>query len=493
MSKHDKSSNNRLSNLTVSVYPGYALIQGSYAVRLNEGVNQFQLEGLPVSFDPSSIHVDSVEGPGKVTLRSTSFRSANLTPQTVQQRSLNKKVTVRYSVAGEESEREVKGTLLNLYGNTAIVRLKGGSVQQIQNVTGFVFKGVPEGLANTPSLSMTLEAETKGDYVVHFFYKATNFSWQADYKLVYDEKNGRVDWDGSVFVNNGSGASFEEALLKVVAGDAGYEDSNAGFETMDAGGGHRAAFTAATAAPMRAKSVRQARVDSVGQVKSYKIGKATIEDGQNQKIPFYMATTVPVQRECRLPKMHHWHASGSSEKVEQPVRNRFLFENTVENRLGTPLPAGSVAILQRDAEGTYLKSGGGHLTDTALGDKISLDIGADFDLKASRQVVDTKRELGKKLAPQRRLHGAQEEPAQQKVHYDRTCVVELYNAKPYAVEVVVEETLNDNCELIGNHGLTKTGNSDYEKRVQLGAGEKQTLTYIIRETQIEMAEEEASE
>lgn len=488
MSKKARSKK-QLGNLSVSIYQGYALIQGSYPVRLAKGVNQFQLEGFPTSFVPESEHVESFDGPGPVTLKSTTFRPANLNPSTLQSRALNQKVTVRYTNSGEEGEREIKGFLLNLYGDTAVLKVKGGKIREVRGVTGFDYKSVPEGLANTASLSMTVEAEEAGDYMVHLFYKANSFSWRADYKLIYNEAKGCVDWDASVFARNGSGANFADAMLRVVAGDAGQEANASHLEAMDA----MPMAAMAPAGGRSAKRVHNAQVESAGQVKPYKVGKATLEDGDNQKIPFFVSGAVPVKRECRVGKMRGWHARGG-DKIEQDVRNVFIFQNTTDARLGMPLPGGTVSVMHRGEDGTLLKSGGGRLQDTAVAEEINLDIGADFDLRASRKVADVSKEKGPKLVRKHAKPGREDDtPDQQKVFYDKQCHVELFNGKSCAVEVVVEESLDRDCEFHGDHGLTKNGPSDYSTRVTLQPGEKKVICYTIRQTTVEQVEEEAAE
>lgn len=506
MSKSNKSKSkktvcpaaakNHLSNLSVSIYPGYALVQGNFGVHLEKGENHFQLQGFPTSFDPASVHVDSFEGPGAVTLHSTSFRPANLNAQAMQERALNQDVVIRYN--STSGEKKLKGTLLSLYGNMALIKTKKGKIEQIHSVAGFTYDNVPQGLANTPSLSMKVDAEEAGEYTINLFYKANNFSWKADYKMTLDEKSNTVGWDASVLIENSSGASYEGAMLKVVAGDSGAEADS--FE-----GGYESAprmYAMAAAAPgggarAMSKNIRSAQSESVGQVKSYTIGKADIPSGDHQKVPFSMAEAVPVKREGRVGKIHGWHARDG--KMEQPVRNLIIFQNDAASHLGSPLPAGMVSVMTRDSAGALLKSGGGRMEDTAVGQEVRLDTGSDFDLKASRRVADKQSVKGPKLTLRKKAQSTDsDEPQYQKVHHDHACEVELFNGKAYPAELVVEEFLDTDCEFLGDHGMVKVGASDYEIRLVLQPGEKKVIKYTIRQTLTEaiadeLFEEESSE
>ena len=485
MSKKAQSASNRLTNLSVTIYPGYALVQGTYQVRLSKGCNKFQLEGLPTHYDPSSLYVDSFKGPGEVTLGPTSYRAANLNPGSVLSKSVNTKVTLRYGGAQEDEQQEVRGTLLSVAGTTALLRMKGGDIREVRNVVGFTYDQLPEGLSNAPSLCVTAQASKKGDYEVTFMYKALGVSWSADYKWIYDEEKSLVTWDGSVFVSNGSGASFPDANLKVVAGDAGAE--GAGFENARAGFSPKMAAASFSADSVVSRGVRQADSESLGQVKIFTVpGAISVEEGESQKVPFFVANGVPVKRENRVKAQHMWHARGS-DKFEQDVRTVLIFSNDKEAHLGTPLPSGAVAVMQRDSSGTLLKSGGGYMGDVAVGEKVNLETGTDFDLKATR-IVEEVTEREEKLAEEPAAEGETKKSKREKrrkVHYTRRCKVELFNAKPYPVEFVVEEHMSEDCCFEGEHSLTKVSANAYETKVVVDAGKKAAVHYTVRQTVVQ--------
>lgn len=497
--KSRRAASNRLSELSLTVYPGYALVQGSYPVRLSEGPNKFQVEGLPTHYEPNSLYFDTFRGPGEITLGAASYRAANLSPATLLQRSLNKRVTVRYGGQLEAEQHEITGTLVSFAGNTALLKLpKGGGVREIRNVVGYTFGDVPEGLSNTPSLFVAVEATEAGDYVATLLYKAHGLNWTADYKWIYDEKAGLITIDGSVLVSNSSGATFPDASLKVVAGDAGYE-SDAMLEGA-------AMPMAAAAAPMggaarSSRSVRQATNESLGQVKVFTIpGRSNVEDGEGQKIPFLVKPGVPVQRENRVRAHYGWHHARGA-RVEAPVHTILIVQNDDANQLGVPLPGGAVAVMQRDESGALLKSGGAYMQDAAVGEEVKLQTGTDFDLKAERIVLDLQREETVEPLPQApaaeesvvaaarpSVQRAQPQPpvARKKVVQTKTCAIELFNGKSNAVEFVIEEvTSGDELTFKGEHGFTQTAAGQHERRVKLDAGATAKVEYTLVQTHYE--------
>ena len=495
------ASTNRLQNLTLTIYPGYALVQGQYPVRLNEGRNRFQIEGLPTQYDPGSLYFDQFLGTGDITVGPSSYLAANLTPQALLQRAVNKKVTVRYGGTTEAEQKEVSGTLVGVAGNTALLKV-GRKVREIRNVVGYEYEGVPKGLSNTPSLSVTVDATAPGDYVATLLYKALGFNWNADYKLIYNEEKGTVGWEGSVFVNNGSGAAFPDSAIRVVAGDAGEEPQNDGMRPMAASFSLESAPMGGAAPRRASKSIRQATSESLGQIKLFAIPvRGDIAEGDSQKIPFFAAAEVPVKRENRVRVGYNWHWNA---RAEADVRTVLLFTNDEANKLGKPLPNGSVSVMQRDAAGVLLKSGGAYMGDVAVGEEAKLETGSDFDLKAVRLVKDSQKSE-ERIAlpePQPAVNDTDDEVSagprmsmsiapqakklrtiRKRITTTKQCAVELFNGKTFPVEFVVEEITSDELSFKGSHGFTQTAAGQHEQRVTLAAGQKTTLEYTLVHTQ----------
>lgn len=513
-----RSAANRLSNLCLTITPGSALVQGNYPVRLIEGTNRFQIEGLPTQYDPLSLYFDEFVGTGEVTLGPVSYRGANLTQQSLLQKSVNKKVTVRFGGATDAEQQELRGTLVSFQGNNVCLikpERGAGKVRELRNVQSYVFDVVPEGLSNTPSLSVEVQATADGDYVARLMFKANGLNWSADYKLIYDEKAGTVNWDASVFLSNSSGASYPDATIRLVAGDTGGE-----YESMDARGGLAAASFAMESAPSpkrASRRVNNATSESVGQVKVFSLpGKGNVEEGESQKVPFFTAAGVPVKRENRVSASYGWHARNQT-KVPAIVATHLLFTNDTENKLGKPLPSGPVAVMMRDSSGALLKSGGAYLGELAVGEKADLTTGSDFDLKAWR--ILSKVDKAEELLPESKsaepvaepneggmpgfepmamspavrhaaTPAAPKKPRKKKVTYTKTCEIELFNGKDYAVEFIVEESLTEDLRFDGEHGFTQTDANKHERTVSVAAGATTKVGYTLVQTEVEEVEEE---
>lgn len=119
------------------------------------------LEGMPTHFQQESLYADEFAGPGEVTIGPINYRAANLSAGNQLAKSMNQQVTVIYGGILPEEQARIKGTLLALHGNTALLRLSDGKIQDVRNVQGFIYSGLVAGLANTPALD-----KAKFEYVV---------------------------------------------------------------------------------------------------------------------------------------------------------------------------------------------------------------------------------------------------------------------------------------------------------------------------------------
>jgi len=74
-----------------------------------------------------------------------------------------------------------------------------------------------------PTLIWDVWADREGEHDARVSYQTAGLTWWADYNLVYSDgetpNNGYLDVGGWVSILNRSGASYEDARLKLIAGD----------------------------------------------------------------------------------------------------------------------------------------------------------------------------------------------------------------------------------------------------------------------------------
>jgi hypothetical protein len=124
-------------------------------------------------------------------------------------------------VVQTQDSQTYTGTLLSAVDN---VILQGGQMARSpcsawsRSATSN-FPALPEGLRTRPSLVWLIDAQQAGEHETAVTYLTNGMSWRADYVLLLNEESDAFDLNGWVTLDNRSGASFEDAMLKLVAGD----------------------------------------------------------------------------------------------------------------------------------------------------------------------------------------------------------------------------------------------------------------------------------
>ena len=82
-----------------------------------------------------------------------------------------------------------------------------------------MFPSLGDDTVLKPTMNWQLNADKPGKLDAEVGYVTGGFTWQADYNLVAPEKGDTVDLVGWVTMDNQSGKTFENAKIKLMAGD----------------------------------------------------------------------------------------------------------------------------------------------------------------------------------------------------------------------------------------------------------------------------------
>ena len=121
---------------------------------------------------------------------------------------------------------EVTGKLLG-YSESMILETKEG-VEIYEDVKGVVLPELPDGFLTLPALVWKVENRGKEGFSTEceIAYKATGFSWKSDYTVVLNEEETMMDFAGWVTIENNSGKKYEQARIKLIAGDVNVVTQN---------------------------------------------------------------------------------------------------------------------------------------------------------------------------------------------------------------------------------------------------------------------------
>ncbi len=269
----------------------------------------------------------------------------------------------------------LEGTLLSVYGNQVVLKKKDVGLTMLPDVSKYRF-GVgelPEGLITKPTLQCFLNAEKAGQQDVELSYQTSGVSWHAEYVAVLDAKDKEIDLNSWVSVQNNCGTTFKDAQLKLVAGDVNIVQPkrNAGYM--------------ADYAVMAKTTTQQFTEKGLFEYHLYNLErKTTLSNNETKQISLFEKQGVKVDKKFR------YDAIESGGDQEDKVSVVIQFENKESNNLGVPMPKGKVRIFK--SEGNSLEFiGEDEIDHTSRDERVTLNIGSAFDIKAKTVQVDYKK------------------------------------------------------------------------------------------------------
>ncbi|WP_269849411.1 DUF4139 domain-containing protein [Methanosarcina horonobensis] len=302
----------------VTVYNhNLALVKERRKLDLNTGVNTVEYTDVAARIDPTSVMFEDTKNKNTAVLEQN-YEYDLVSSDKLLDKFLDKEITVT-----EKEGDTYTGTLLSHDGGV-VLRLSDGKVVSITEVSKFEFPD-SAGLLTRPTLVWQVYSPVAGSRDVLTSYLTEGMTWNADYIIKTNADDTKADIRGWVSIDNWAGTTYEEAKLKLVAGEvhrvAVPQSSYYGNEVAEEEVGYDGA---------KGGFVEE----SFFEYHLYTLERpATLKNNQVKQLSLLSADSVPVKKELIFD-------ASKSENV-QVVLN---LTNSKEKGLGMPLPAGVVSI-----------------------------------------------------------------------------------------------------------------------------------------------------
>ncbi|MGB9586764.1 MAG: DUF4139 domain-containing protein, partial [Armatimonadota bacterium] len=334
------------SNVALTIYnDNFALVKEVRAMSLSQGSNYVSVQDVAASIEPSSVAFKSLTDPNGVVVREQNYQYDLISPATILDKSVGKRVKVRRIVEGKVVEDE--GVLLSTARNGRVIQTSQGVL--LDPVGEIQVMEIPEGLVPRPTLVWKLEVSKAGNHQTEVSYIANQISWTADYVAVVDPLDKYIDLIGWVTLTNNSGVTFENASLNLMAGDV----HRVPRETKALGYARDAMAEVSLEPQFTEKSFFEYHLYTLQ-------GKTSVRDKESKQLTLIQAARVPVKKlfiyDGRLQWWRNWrwgnYRPGESYDVSSNKKVNVVIEvaNTKENHLGIPLPKGKIKVYKEDAE-----------------------------------------------------------------------------------------------------------------------------------------------
>lgn len=243
-----------------------------------------------------------------------------------------------------------------------------------------------------PTLSWVLQSDKPGAFDAEVAYVSGGMNWHADYNLVVrDSEAGQsnlVDLVGWITMQNQSGKTFENAQIKLMAGDVNKLLPPA------------APLMKAVAGALRAEQDRAANLvqeKSFDEFHLYTLARpATLHDQETKQVEFVRGTAIRAQRLYIYDGAQtSQYAYYNPEQIRQDpnygtqsnskVWVMQEFKNSEANHLGLPLPKGRLRFYRCDTDGHLEFIGENSIDHTPKDETLRLYTGNAFDLVGERK------------------------------------------------------------------------------------------------------------
>lgn len=378
-------------DISLTIYnQNFGLVRDVRTINLSNGVNFLRIGDVAAQIDPTSVSFESTTAPNQVVVREQNYQYDLIDPTTILRKSVGKTLKFRqYLQSG--TVREITGTLLNS-PEVTVASPDGGSEMRYQGLVirtadGIVLQpeGVieiaelPPGLVATPSLLWKLETTKPGSHQTELRYQTGAMNWHADYVAVLNEADNALDLTSWVTLDNKSGATYENAALKLMAGDVHR------VVQPPMGGALAADATYAESAP-----AQQFQEKSFAEYHLYTLqGKTTLRDKETKQMSLFNASNIPAKKtfvfDSQQNQVIPMYDDGGGGAAKSKVNVKIEVANTEANHLGMALPKGKVRVYKKDTDGSMQFIGEDLIDHTPRDEKIRLYIGDAFDVVGERK------------------------------------------------------------------------------------------------------------
>jgi len=434
--------------VAVTVYnQNFGLVREVRSVDLASGRVVLEFADVPSAIQTETVNVRPLGGAGFGVLEQNYLYDL-LSPQKLLEKYVGRTVTIRRLDPETEREEVIPAEVLSVNGGT-ILRI--GDEITFNPPGRISFPEVPPDLIAEPTLRWLLESE-RARQRIEASYLTQGLDWKADYVMVVDETDARADLNGWVTLTNHSGATFENAALKLVAGDV---QRLRGPEVLERAQAGRAIALEAADQAFQEQAFFEYHLYTLGR-------PTTIRNNEQKQVALLDAAGFSVRKRLLFHGASHYYRGQLGEVISNRKVDVLLeFVNSRSNQLGMPLPAGVVRVYKDDGSGAQQFIGEDRIDHTPRDERVRIRMGDAFDVRGDRRQMDYTI-VGTCVS-------------------ESTWRIELRNHKDAAAEVRVVEPVGGDWEILSSsHDPERVDAHTFRFDVPVPAHGSTTVEYRVR-------------
>ncbi|MFP4163485.1 MAG: DUF4139 domain-containing protein [Chitinispirillaceae bacterium] len=413
------------------------------------GEGELKYTDIASQINPVSVYVKSLSDPEKLSVIEQNYVYDLISDKKLLEKYEGKKIKIIDWNKFKDRKEVVDAELLSSGRDGEILRIDD---EIYLGHPGYkVLPQMPDDLVTRPTLFWKFRNNQKKNQKIEVSYLTSGLKWNADYTLLLSSSDGRSELCGWVTVDNRSGASYDDAELKLVAGDLNRVAQNRPMR-------------------LRKREMMDSRMDqpefsqeNLFEYHAYDLGgKTTLKNNQTKQIRLLGAPDLNISREyVTVASDNHYWGRRIEGEAEQPVQVNLSFLNNKKNGLGIPLPSGTVRLYTSDSQGKPQFIGEDLIDHTSKNERVTLKSGNAFDIEAKRVQTDYTRRTSQ-------LHESE-------------WTVTIKNHKEKKVKVGVVERARENWEVVeASHEYEKIDAASFRFDVTVPENGEVKVKYKLR-------------
>jgi hypothetical protein len=371
-------------SVNITIYnSNVGLVRETRMLQLPVGRTALRFADVAAQIRPETVHLSSLTAADSLNILEQNYQYDLLNPAKLMDKYVGREVTLvlrRYENS-TEILTPVQAVLLS-NNNGQVWRIGGQIVINPSNIVETRFPDLPQNLVATPTLVWDVENRASAAQTVEASYLTAGMNWQADYVLVTNASDTLGDLQGWVTLANTSGVGFDNARLQLVAGNL---NRVAEDEQL-----RRAGIREDMAA---SKSAPQFQEQAFFEYHLYTLQRpASIREQETKQVSLLEAAGFKVAKEFVLDGLPQYFRgyNNPGQAIPQKVGVFMQFRNSAANKLGMPLPAGTIRLYKKDEQGGQQFIGEDRLDHTPKDEDVRVKVGDAFDIVAERKQTDYK-------------------------------------------------------------------------------------------------------
>lgn len=361
----------------LTIYNGrFAVVRDVVPLDLKAGENNVKYSGATANLDPSTVILRDPSGKISLSILEQNYQNDPVNQVTMLDHFEGQ--TLSFLVRDpQKGDRVVEGKVIRsgyIPGESAMEPMV-----EVDGKILFELPGRPlfpalkdDGLLLKPLLNWKIKSPEAASLQAELAYLTQGLQWTASYNLVLPETGSLADLNGWVTIKNMSGKSFDNARIKLMAGDVHRSPRDES----------RVMLKQALLAEIQSDAEVQEK--SFDDFHLYTLPRpTTLRDQETKQLEFIRIPGLQTQRTYTYDPTPGWRFLGrtiADENWGGPTTPTKISSNLEFTNLdNTPLPAGTVRVYRKDGEQLEFV-GEDRIDHTPNKEKVSIRLGNAFDL-----------------------------------------------------------------------------------------------------------------